>query len=210
VEDTTAPHVTCPGDQTVSSTSSSGAVVAFAATASDSVSGTLTPACTPPSGTSFPIGNTPVTCSVTDAAGNGGSCTFHVIVLPGYKPAGVSCNGNPGHVILQPINTDGTSVCKQGSTIPAKFRVFDANCNSVGTNGVVSNFRLIQIINSTVVSSVNESEDSTTPDNQFRWDPTDQLWIFNVSTKTLQKNKTYVYQIDLNDGSMIQFQFGLK
>src|SRR5205809_7968285 len=116
----------------------------------------------------------------------------------------------PGHEIQQRINVDGTSVCKQGSTVPAKFCVFDANCNSVGTPGVVSSFSLVQIINGTVVNAVDEAVDSTTPDNQFRWDPTSQQWIFNISTKTLSKNKTYVYLITLNDGSTIQFQFGLK
>ncbi len=165
----------------------------------------------------FPIGTTPVTWTVTDIAGNHGTCIQNVTVtntVTGYKPAGQSCvvNGSltPGHVIQPPINADGSSVCKQGSTVPAKFCVFDANCNSVGTPGVVTSFSLVQIINGTTAQDVNEVVDSTTPDNQFRWDPSAQQWIFNISTKTLSKNKTYVYLITLNDGSTIQFKFGLK
>jgi hypothetical protein len=51
---------------------------------------------------------------------------------------------------------------------------------------------------------------STTPDTAFRWSATDQQWIFNMNTKPLQAGKTYVYQITLNDGSTIDFRFGLR
>ena len=51
--------------------------------------------------------------------------------------------GDSTHTILQPINADGSSVNKAGSTVPAKFRVTDANCNSIGTLGVVTAFKLI-------------------------------------------------------------------
>lgn len=51
---------------------------------------------------------------------------------------------------------------------------------------------------------------STTPDTSFRWDSSGQQWIFNISTKALGKNTTYVYRITLNDGSTIGFRFGLK
>jgi hypothetical protein len=121
-----------------------------------------------------------------------------------------SCLGSPGHQILQPINPDGSSVFKQGSTAPAKFRVCDANGNSIGTAGVVSNFHIVQIVSGTVVSTVDETVDSTTPDNIFRWSPTDQQWIYNVSTKSFGKNQTYYFEIKLNDGSSIFFNFGLK
>jgi hypothetical protein len=126
-----------------------------------------------------------------------------------YASAGM-CLGDLGHAILQPINTDGSSVFKQGSTVPAKFRVCDANGNSMGTAGVVTVFALFQIVNGTVADTVNETVDSTNNDTSFRWDPTAQQWIFNISTKNLTKNRTYVYQINLNDGSTIMFQFGLR
>jgi hypothetical protein len=126
-----------------------------------------------------------------------------------YVPSG-TCNGGATHSILPPINPDGTSIFKQGSTVPAKFRVCDALGNSIGTPGLVTSFKLVQIINGTGTTTVNEGVDSTTPDNQFRWDPTDKQWIFNISTKSLARNKTYVYMISLNDGSNITFQFGLK
>jgi len=93
--------------------------------------------------------------------------------------------GDPTGVILQPINADGSSVCKAGSTVPAKFRVGDANCNSIGTPGVVYSFYLLA---QTAVPNVTVNEDvvSTTPDTAFRWDPTAQQWIFNISTKGMK------------------------
>jgi hypothetical protein len=127
--------------------------------------------------------------------------------------AGGICAGDVGHAIRQPINTDGSSVWKQGSTVPAKFAVCDANGVSIGSNGVVTQFWLTKVTNGTVVSTPDETPDSTTPDTAFRWDPTGQQWIFNISTKSAPVNvakETYGFTITLNDGSIIQFQFGLR
>ena len=51
---------------------------------------------------------------------------------------------------------------------------------------MVNSFRLVQIINGTAVSDVNQAVDSTTPDNSFRWDSTAQQWIFNINSKGLK------------------------
>ena len=129
-----------------------------------------------------------------------------------YATGGL-CAGDVGHAIRQPINVDGSSVWKQNATVPAKFAVCDANGVSIGTPGVVSNFLLIQTINGTVTTAVNELPDSTTPDTAFRWDPTGQQWIYNINTKAAPVNKagqTYVFTITLNDGSTIGFRFGLR
>jgi hypothetical protein len=126
-----------------------------------------------------------------------------------FAPAGGTCDGDLGHTILQPINADGSSTFKQGSTVPAKFRVCDANGNSIGTPGTVTAFNLISIISGTTTQTVDESVVSTTPDTAFRWDPTAQQWIFNISTKPLSTHATYVYRIQLSDGSSITFQYGL-
>ena len=121
-----------------------------------------------------------------------------------------TCLGSPGHTILQPVNADGSSVFKQGSTVPAKFRVCDANGNSIGTAGVVTSFKLIKIVSGLDTDTVDEAVVSTTPDTAFRWSATDQQWIFNINTKSLATNKTYTYRITLADGTFIDFEFGLK
>ena len=126
-----------------------------------------------------------------------------------YATTGM-CLGSPGHQVLQPLNIDGTSVVKKGSTVPVKFRVCDANGNSIGTAGVVTDFQLVQIIENLVPHTVTEDPSSTTPDAAFRSSPSDQQWIFKLSTKNLANGKTYVYRITLNDESTITFQFGTK
>jgi len=121
-----------------------------------------------------------------------------------------TCGGDVGRQILQPIHSDGSSVFKQGQTIPAKFRVCDANGASIGSAGVVSSFVLTQITSGTVTTNVQDIVDTNNPDTAFRWDATEQQWIFNISTQNLAANTTYVYTIVLNDGTNISFQYGLR
>jgi hypothetical protein len=80
VQDKTPPTLTLPSDMTVQATSSSGAIVKYTASASDLVDGSVPVACTPASGSTFPIGTTTVTCSATDKAGNSASGLFRVTV----------------------------------------------------------------------------------------------------------------------------------
>jgi hypothetical protein len=144
----------------------------------------------------------------TLAAGSNYSLTF----APGALKivyATTACLGEAGHQILQPVNADGTSVFKQGSTVPAKFRICDAAGNSIGTAGVVKAFQQISVANG-VTSVVNETVDSTTPDAAFRWDSTARQWIFNMSTKSLKANSTYSWLITLDDGTTIPVQYGLR
>lgn len=177
---------------------------------SDGGSGVLS--CTGPvaSGANFDtasVGSKTFTVNASDNVSNSSSSSVTYSVA--YSAVGL-CLGEAGHQILQPINADGSSVFKRGSTVPAKFRVCDANGYSMGTAGVVSSFTLVQIISGTYTNNVNEQVDSTTPDSAFRWDSGAQQWIFNISTKSLSASKTYAYLITLNDGSRISFQFGLK
>jgi hypothetical protein len=94
--------------------------------------------------------------------------------------------------------------------VPAKFRVCDANGNSIGTPGVVQDFKLLKTISGTESTTVNEPVVSTTPDTAFRWSSADQQWIFNINTNNLTSGKTYVYRITLKDGTFIDFQFGVR
>jgi N-acetylneuraminic acid mutarotase len=174
------------------------------------LTGTLT--CTTTASTSSQVGSYPINCSGQT------SNNYTITYLPGtltitYATSGI-CAGDAGHQILQPINASGTmSVFKMGSTVPTKFRVCDANGVSVGTPGLVTGYGLVAAANSPSIT-VDEDVYSTTPDTAFRWDPSGQQWIFNQSTKnngTLNKTGvTYFFTINLNDGSSIFFQYGLK
>jgi len=79
VVDTTAPAITCPGNIVADATSPAGAVVSFAPTASDNCS-LASVTSSPASGSTFAIGDTAVTCTATDAAGNQANCAFKVHV----------------------------------------------------------------------------------------------------------------------------------
>lgn len=98
VIDNTPPIVTCQYDTViVVEPGASGAVVEFASSASDECS-TVMVACTPPSGTFFPIGISQVRCVAADAAGNADTCSFYVAVgSSGYcndRPNDVNCDGS--------------------------------------------------------------------------------------------------------------------
>ena len=80
VVDTTPPVLTVPGNITVRASSASGAVVTYTASAYDTVSGTLPVTCSPPSGSTFPIGVSTVSCTAVDQAGNASSGSFSVTV----------------------------------------------------------------------------------------------------------------------------------
>ena len=82
VADVTPPTLTVPANIRTASTSASGAVVTYAASAVDLVDGAVTPICTPASGSTFAIGTTTVTCTATNSASKTSSASFTVTVLP--------------------------------------------------------------------------------------------------------------------------------
>jgi uncharacterized repeat protein (TIGR01451 family) len=71
--------INCPSNITTTATGPNGAVVYFSATV---FGGCTTPSLTysPPSGSLFPSGTTPVLATASDACGNSNSCTFTVTV----------------------------------------------------------------------------------------------------------------------------------
>ena len=79
----TPPSLMLPNDFSVEATSSAGATVTYAVTASDAQDGDLTSSvvCTPASGTTFALGTTTVNCSVTDAGGLEATGSFEVTVM---------------------------------------------------------------------------------------------------------------------------------
>ena len=85
--------ISCPGDQFATSSGGAGATVFYAASAF----GGCTPPpffnCNPPSGSTFPIGTTLVTCIASDSCGQSSNCTFHVTVT-GPPPITITCSSN--------------------------------------------------------------------------------------------------------------------
>ena len=86
VNDTQPPTVTAPPNQDKPTAPGlPGATATFTPTASDNAPGVRV-ACAPPSGSFFPIGNTTVTCTSTDAAGNTATATFQVRIADAEPP----------------------------------------------------------------------------------------------------------------------------
>ncbi len=112
VVDTTAPAVTVPGTVTAEATGPSGASVTFSASATDAVSGSLTPSCSPASGSTFPLGSTTVTCIATDGAGNTGSASFTVTVVDTTPP---SLTGVPAS---RRVEADSAAGSRVGYALP--------------------------------------------------------------------------------------------
>jgi hypothetical protein len=132
--------------------------------------------------------------------------------LIGY--ATCSAGYGPGGVILQPINSDGTSVYarKGGSTIPVKFTVCDAsgmpisNPSAVfaGTGGQIT---MLSAVRGTVTAINEVGAPIDVPDVAFRW--AGDKWIFNMATTNLTAGMTYTFRINLLVGN-IQFKVGVK
>ena len=74
------PTLTCPAAITASTTATAGTVVTFAAPTVAAGKEPVTVACTPASGSTFPLGATTVTCTGTDALDRASSCSFTVTV----------------------------------------------------------------------------------------------------------------------------------
>ncbi len=120
VVDTTPPAITCPASRVLECGATQ---PPFAAQATDNC-GPAPATCTPPSGTSFPLGTTPVTCSAKDGSGNAASCGFTVTVrdtqapVPGADKALVLWPPNHQFVTLSLEDCAASAQDACGGTLP--------------------------------------------------------------------------------------------
>ena len=89
-----------------------------APTATDNCPG-VTAVCTPPSGSTFTVGTTTVSCTATDGVGLMASCSFTVSVFNGC----LQDDSNPGTVILINTLTGDYRFCCSGSVFTGKGTV---------------------------------------------------------------------------------------
>jgi HYR domain len=141
VADTVGPVITVPADIVTNNP-----VVTYTVTATDAISGPVTPICSPASGSTFPNGTTFVTCTAEDTHANETSATFRVsvnVTPPSLDlPANITVNGsgNPAAAVVNyTVTTDaGASVgCSppSGSTF---FGVTTVNCTATNAGGGVT------------------------------------------------------------------------
>jgi hypothetical protein len=160
-----------------------------------SASGTVAPG--QPVDTSS-VGGKTFSVTAVDYAGNTGEA------LTRYSVRYSWCGG-----FGEPLNADGSSVFRQGSTVPVKFQLCDAS--GALQSGAIAELYLRTIAEG-VASDVNEaiSTSAATEGNLFRYDAVDQQYIFNLSTKTLDAGVTYELIASLDDGSVHTITMGLR
>jgi hypothetical protein len=182
------PTVTVPGNLIAKATGTSGATVTFAASATDPTDGSLTPVCTPASGSKFKIGTTTVTCTATNSLGISGAASFTTWVQ--YQaPA-------DGSFFLPPINPDGSARFRHGGTIPVKFKLTGA---SAGIKTLVAHLLVAKVSNGVVGPYVPAESTPPCDSNTFRYDAGSKQYIFNLATKKLSTG-TWSLRADLGDG----------
>ncbi len=156
VVDTTAPVVTAPADQTVEASSGAGAIVTFAATATDAVTTTPTvhyyefygrsDQAEVVSGRTFTIGVHHLTAVATDGAGNISTATFNIMVVDTTAPvitapasmtvAAIDAAGAP--VTYPATATDLVDGPVSVSGSPASGSIFALGSTTVGLTAVDS------------------------------------------------------------------------
>jgi GH35 family endo-1,4-beta-xylanase len=114
--DQLAPRIA--GHDTVRATSTGvdGARVTYTVEAGDTRDGAITPVCTPPSGSLFPIGTTEVTCTATDEAGNEANpVSFDVVVTAPPTTTALYTQVNHGPVVQAKVGKDVKLVVQFGN-----------------------------------------------------------------------------------------------
>lgn len=151
VVDTTAPTLVTPGDLVREAASGTGASVSFAVTASDLVDGADLPVdCVPASGSTFPLGSTPVTCTAADGSGNTGSATFAVTVVDTTPPAlalppaltveasgptGAAVAFSPAPAAVDLVDGPRPVTCVPASGSPFGMGTTTVSCSAADTRG---------------------------------------------------------------------------
>jgi hypothetical protein len=106
--------------------------------------------------------------------------------------------------VLQPINSDGSSVFRRGSTVPVKFRLAGA---SAGITNAVARLSYVYVNGSAGMVNEAVSTAQATTGNLFRYDG--GQYVFNWSTQGLAAG-TYELRIDMGDGLIRTVRLALR
>jgi hypothetical protein len=198
VRDTTPPLLTFPANNLVAKAESRMTTAVSYSThvlASDNVDGKVTPVCSPPSGSIFPIGTSTVTCTATDRHSNSATGSFDIAIR--YPVFGG---------FLEPISSEGTTTFQLGNTVPIRFElkwpdgqpVSDAKVQIY--NAKISD-RIIGTNSDSISVSTSSSGSSLSPTsgNYFTYDSSSGQYVFNLATKHLSPG-TWQIKVILDDG----------
>ena len=129
------PTITCPGNIMTNTTSTACSQVVKWTVTSSSPCGPTTTTCTPASGSTFPKGTTPVTCTAVVTGGGSNSCSFNVTVNDTTQPtitcpANITTNACTAVVTFAPTVTDNCPGVTYSCT-PASGTAFAQGTNTV-------------------------------------------------------------------------------
>ncbi|HEY6884250.1 MAG TPA: HYR domain-containing protein, partial [Nitrososphaeraceae archaeon] len=202
VQDTTPPTLTFAGSNLIAKAQSRTTAVSYSGyvSASDLVDGTITPTCSPSSGSMFPVGVTTVKCTASDRDGNAVSESFTITVrYPIFSG------------FLAPINADGSSVFKLGSVVPVKFQLKWPDGGYVSDAKVqLYSAKISNSITGTVIASTgSDASSSASTGNEFTYDSSKNQYVFNLQTKNLSVG-TWQIRLLLDDGSSPSVNISLR
>jgi hypothetical protein len=110
----------------------------------------------------------------------------------------VSFSYNMSTSLLAPVNLNGTSVFKYGSTIPLKIRVLD--CNSTPVSGLSPAIKIQKMSASTPTELINEATSTSSADTTGFMRYSDGQYIYNLASKSLPDPEA-TYRAVVSEGS---------
>ncbi|MBI1851379.1 MAG: HYR domain-containing protein [Planctomycetes bacterium] len=146
VLDVTAPTLTCPSSVAVECADPTGAAATYKVTVTDDCDIAPSLDCTPPSGSAFPIGRTPVGCTARDASGNVATCAFDVVIADTTAPAiecpgTISTVGMPGSGAIVDFTVTATDACDPNPRVncmPPSGSLFPVGATTVACTAIDS------------------------------------------------------------------------
>ncbi|NVM21677.1 MAG: putative metal-binding motif-containing protein [Desulfobacterales bacterium] len=126
-----------------------------------------------------------------------------------------NCDGQTDEIYVfggfqQPINVDGSSIFKAGKTIPVKISLSDCSGANISAATVkIAINKVTDLVLGTEDELDIEASGNANTGNIFRYDETDQQFIFNLSTKGLTAG-TYSVYAKPDDGSSYSVMYSLE
>lgn len=171
-----APVLAVSANLTTPATSPAGAAVTYTVTATDDLDPLVTPTCAPPSGATFAIRTTTVTCTVTDSGGLTSEDSFTVTVTntaPTFTPPGDISTPTTGTSALATFTAAGTdaedgaidAVCTPSSGSPFPLGATTVNCTVTDRAGATAHGSFTVTVTHTAVTDTDFDGVADTSDN---------------------------------------------
>jgi len=216
VQDTTGPDIENYLDITAGATGPDGTIVDYIPpSATDLVDGSVEVACTLPSGSTFPIGTTLVTCTASDSRGNSSSKGFNIIVSDNDAPVlslpsdfiNEEATSPSGAVVNYEASAfdvvDGSVIatCDPISGFTFPFGTTPVSCSATDTVGNIARGSFNVTVQDTIPPSVPELS-SPADGSEFNY----SLTLSWLASTDLNGIKDYFVRAFLNDSEESYFE----